>query len=131
MYFFCLYLCRTESLVLKTEPHFTFFIWFGVAFCVTVLNMYFWCSYIGYRESNILYLQKVYHLLKTAIKAVLYEISTNLYFQNYVIHYIAKTQYTKIYNIRNRLYTLFLLVHESFKRHNKKKKKKKIRKKLK
>ena len=44
--------------------------------------------------------------------------STNTYFQHYVIHYIAKT--LEVYDMGHRLQTWCFFMHESLKRVNKK-----------
>ena len=93
-YFCYLYLSETKSFVLKTELNFKIFlIWFEFAFGVTVLKILcFWCFFYMVFGSLGFISYSRYILLGITVKLVLYETSTNTYFRDYEVHYIAKTQ---------------------------------------
>ena len=116
-YFYCLYLCGTKSLVLKTKLHFIFFfffIWFESTSSVTVLKVLsFWCSFYKLIGNQGFICYSSYIFLGIVIKTVLWKMLTNTYFRQYVIHYTAKTQ-----SIRYRLQTWCFFVHKSNKKEN-------------
>ena len=103
--------------VLRTESYFTFFffIWFEVAFGSTVLKVLcFKSSLYKVIGNHRIFSYNRCNFVGIAINTVLSETSTNTYFQNYLMHYIAKTQ-----SMRNTIYiidVMFLCAWEFEKR---------------